>query len=264
MPAMTPKELLDHYDAGRLWLDGCNFELPHAYQQALAVREMRIARGERPVGYKVGFTNRGIWPRYNVFAPIWGTVWDTTVSYCDAEGELSLARTREPRLEPETVFCFAATPPNGASLDELLECVQWVAPGFELVQTPLPGWKFVVADTAADGGLHARLLIGRRLPLSAFPAGAQSFERSLAATSVSLCRDADQVDEGVGANVLDGPLHALAHFVAELRKCPGAPDVKPGDVVTTGTWTDAAPVARGQQWTADFDGPLGALSVRFR
>ena len=71
------------------------------------------------------------------------------------------------------------------------------------------------------------------------------------------------IDEGTGANVLDGPLHALAHFLAALRDCPGAPDLLPGDVVTTGTWTDAWPVHRGEHWRAAFDPPLVPLAVRF-
>ena len=36
----------------------------------------------------------------------------------------------------------------------------------------------------------------------------------------------------------------------------GAPDLRPGDVVTTGTWTDAWPVTPGETWTAQFDAPL--------
>ncbi len=55
-----------------------SFELAQAYQVADEIRRRRIARGERPLGYKIGFTNRGIWQRYGVFAPIWGPVWDTT------------------------------------------------------------------------------------------------------------------------------------------------------------------------------------------
>ena len=68
---------------------------------------------------------------------------------------------------------------------------------------------------------------------------------------------------GAGANVLDGPLHALHHFLQELRDCPGAADLQAGDVVTTGTWTDAWPVAPGQRWSAEFDAPLPPLHVRF-
>jgi 2-oxo-3-hexenedioate decarboxylase len=59
-------------------------------------------------------------------------------------------------------------------------------------------------------------------------------------------------------------LHALRFFLQALRDCPGAADLAPGDVVTTGTWTDAWPVAPGETWRADFDAPLPALSVRFR
>jgi 2-oxo-3-hexenedioate decarboxylase len=62
--------------------------------------------------------------------------------------------------------------------------------------------------------------------------------------------------------VLDGPLHALRHFVLELQRCPGAPTLQAGDVVTTGTWTDAWPVRSGQVWRADFDAPLHGLELR--
>jgi 2-oxo-3-hexenedioate decarboxylase len=34
--------------------------------------------------------------------------------------------------------------------------------------------------------------------------------------------------------------------------------------VTTGTWSDAVPVAPGQTWRAEFDAGLGALSLTLR
>ena len=71
------------------------------------------------------------------------------------------------------------------------------------------------------------------------------------------------VDEGDGARVLDGPLHALHHFVLEMQRCPGAPQLQPGDVVTTGTWTDAWPVHAGERWRAEFGAPLPALDIGF-
>ncbi len=159
---------------------------------------------------------------------------------------------------------MAATPPANASLDELFACIAWVAPGFEIVQSHQPGWKFVAADTVADGGLHARLLVGTRVPVARLASDAHAFEQRLAAARITLSCGDRQVDQGVGANVLDGPLHALQHFLKEMRDCPGAPELQPGDVVTTGTWTDAWPVAPGETWTAVFDAPLAALTVRFR
>lgn len=50
-----------------------------AYEIAREVHARRVERGERPVGRKIGFTNRTIWPQYGVRGPIWGHVYDSTV-----------------------------------------------------------------------------------------------------------------------------------------------------------------------------------------
>jgi 2-keto-4-pentenoate hydratase len=57
-------------------------------------------------------------------------------------------------------------------------------------------------------------------------------------------------------------LRALLNFLETLRACPGAPDLQAGDVVTTGTWTDAWPMAPGQQWHAHFSLPGFQLGLR--
>ncbi len=260
---MTPEEILSHLDSGSLWPAACGLDMHTAYERALSVRELRITRGEQPRGFKIGFTNRNIWPRYNVFAPIWGPVWNTTLSFCEGEGVVDLAGICQPRIEPEAVFGMASTPPPQSSLDQLLACIEWVAPGFEIVQSHRPGWVFTVADTVADGALHARLLVGAKVPVAQLARDAQAFDGQLAGATVSLKQGDKLIEEGVGANVLDGPLHALQHFLETLRSFPGAPDLQAGDVVTTGTWTDAWPVQAGQQWTAEFDAPLSRLRVTF-
>ena len=56
-----------------------SFNLDDAYQVTAAVRKMREARGELPVGRKIGFTNRTAWVDYNVNEPMWGYVYDRTV-----------------------------------------------------------------------------------------------------------------------------------------------------------------------------------------
>jgi 2-keto-4-pentenoate hydratase len=52
--------------------------LDDAYRVTAAVRQMREACGEVVVGRKIGFTNRTIWAEYDVYAPIWGYVYDRT------------------------------------------------------------------------------------------------------------------------------------------------------------------------------------------
>jgi len=262
---MTPRTILAHYDSGDLWPDEASRnDVDAAYRDALAVRALRIARGERPVGYKIGFTNRTIWDRYRVFGPIWGTVWDSTLIGTGADASVSLDAICQPRLEPELAFGMKATPPIDASLDELFTCVAWLAPSFEIVQSHRRDWKFTAADTVADGALHARLLIGDRQPVERFAQSGEDLDDLLAKTTLRLHRNDAFIEEGTGRNVLDGPLHALHHFMRELQSCPGAPTLGPGDVITTGTWTDAWPVEPGQVWRSTFDEPFGALTIRFR
>jgi 2-oxo-3-hexenedioate decarboxylase len=263
---MSPQQLLAHTDSGELWPEGGGAaftELPAAYSAAFAVESLRSARGERPLGYKIGFTNRTIWARYNVFAPIFGSIWDTTVTWCEGDGVLSLANLCQPRIEPEVVFGFKATPDPAAGIDELFASLAWVAPGFEIVQSHMPDWKFAPAQTVADGALHARLLIGSRLPITTVAPDAAALHQALAAARLELRCGQRPVDQGVGENVLDGPLHALMHLLTALRSTPGARPLAAGDVVTTGTWTDAWPVESGQTWTARFDSMLPALTVSF-
>ena len=263
---MTPQDLLKHSDTGEPWPvnEGAEFaDLSSAYRSALAVRALRIGRGEMPCGYKIGFTNRTIWPRYGVFVPIWGSMWQTTVDTCDGAGTVSLARLCQPRIEPEAVFGFKATPRTGASLEDLFDALDWVAPGFEIVQSHRPDWKFTAPQTVADGGLHGRLLVGRKRSIADLAPDADRLHRMLAADRVRLLKGGSLVEEGAGAHVLDSPLHALLHFLVELRSCPGATDLAAGDIVTTGTWTDAWPVQAGETWTARFDSALPSLEVRF-
>ena len=63
-----------------------DFGLEEAYRVTAAVRAAREARGERPIGRKIGFTNRTIWAEYGVYAPIWGYVYDRTVRDLPSDG----------------------------------------------------------------------------------------------------------------------------------------------------------------------------------
>ena len=228
------------------------FTLAKAYSVADETRALRIARGERPAGYKIGFTNRGIWPKYNVQAPIWAPVWNTTLALLDgAQAEVSLLGMVQPRLEPEIVFGFARTPEPGATEAELTRCLAWVAHGVEIVHTHFDDWRFAAPDTVADFGLHGRLLVGPRVDVSEFAAlGAE-----LAALQLELHEGRSRVDSGQGSAVLDGPLNALRLWVDAMASQTPQWRINAGDVVTTGTLTDAWPLRAGQRWTTRLSDP---------
>ncbi len=234
--------------------------LAQAFEVGEQLRQLRLARGERQLGWKIGFTNRSIWPRYGVFAPIWGPVYDTTTTLLDgAKATVSLAGLSQPRLEPEVAFGFAQAPRAGMSLDELRGCLQWVAHSFEIVHTHYADWKFTAPDCEADFALHGRLYIGRRRPVSDWP----TLAADLAAMRVELHRDGVCQDIGVGAAVLDGPLSALKTWIDAMPANSPFWKVQSGDVVTTGTITDAQPMAPGQTWHSLLsDARLASLTLR--
>lgn len=237
--------------------------LPDAYRIAAEVRRLREARGERVVGRKVGFTNTTIWREYAVHAPIWGYVYDTTRRDRSAlPHPLALTPFLEPRIEPEIVFGLARAPEPGMDARALIACVDWAAPGFEIVQSLFPGWRFSAADTVAAFGLHGALVVGERVPIR--PGEAEGWLAALSTFAITLYRDDEPADRGVATNVLGGgPLAALAHLVDLLAE-PDGHRLAAGETVTTGTLTRALPIAPGETWRTRFVGlPLPDLDIGF-
>jgi 2-keto-4-pentenoate hydratase len=230
------------------------------YEAAAALHRHRLARGWKPLGRKIGFTNRSIWPRYGVYQPIWGTVYDRTVDFAQHDrAVISLEGLLNPRIEPEICFRLKSAP-RGSSADALLEAIDWVAHSIEIVQSRFPDWKFKLADCTAANGLHGRLLVGTPVPARELPRLAEA----LPALSAELLKGGMVVDRGVGANVLDSPLAALGHLVEALARQPGATPLAAGEIISTGTITDAHPVRPGEHWSTRLAGlAITGLSVRF-
>lgn len=234
--------------------------LPDAYRISRAVTALRVARGERPVGRKIGFTNRTIWDEYGVHHPIDGPMYDTTVRHVTGAVSASLGLLVEPRIEPEIVLGLAAAPRPGMDEAALIACVGWVAHGFEIVQSLFPGWSFGGADCVAAFGLHGALLCGPQVMIG--PADRSSWLEALAAFEITLRKDDQVMDRGHAANVLGGPLSALRHLVDAIAADPDAPPLRAGDIVTTGTVTRAFPLLPGERWTTEVTGlPLPGMDL---
>ena len=267
-------QLIDARAHARLLLplsQGEALTLADGYDIAKRVLDASISQGEVPVGRKLGFTNRTLWTKYGVNAPInaliWAHIFASTVRYTDDNrGIQSLEGAVQPRIEPEIVFKLGTTPSPDASIDELAECIEWMAHAFEIDVCPFPDWKFEAADAIAAFGLHGTLIIGEPHVLSA--ATRRNLGEILANASVSLsCCTEDSVTlcgAGFGSDVMDSPLHALWHLHQLLNTQPQFTPLTAGEIITTGTWTDAYPVQPGQTWVTAFSGvALPGLTVSF-
>lgn len=238
------------------------FDLGEAYAIAERVRELRETRGERAIGRKIGFTNRAVQKTFGVSAPIWNYMFDTTVRDLATSGAFALAGSCAPRIEPEIVLHLANAPRIGMSEAELAGCIDWVAHGFEIVDAIFPNWSFAASDAVAGYGVHAALLMGAKRTITDNRA---QWAAQLASFTITL-RSSDGVTRtGTGANVLDSPLTALKFLVEEIARYPQSQPLQAGEIITTGTLTDAMPVAAGQTWATELAGiPLDGIRVDFQ
>jgi 2-oxo-3-hexenedioate decarboxylase len=231
------------------------------YAAARALHAHRLALGWQPVGRKIGFTNRSIWPRYGVYEPIWGHVYDRTLSFAtENKAAVSLAGLAQPRIEPEIAFKLKSAPPVTRDPVALLACIEWVAHSVEIVHCYHPDWKLQLPDSTAANGLHGRLIVGTPIAVERIA----GLAAALPFLKIALLKNGVKIDEGLASIVLGSPLLALAHVIEILSKQPESPPLGPGEIVTTGTVTDAHPVAPGEHWRTDLHGfALRNLEISF-
>jgi 2-oxo-3-hexenedioate decarboxylase len=262
------RELLDALDRGATIPSVAGrhpgFGWDEAYAVAAEIVKLRRARGERPVGRKIGFTNRNIWAEYGATAPIWAHVYDRTLIHATGgRAAVSLRGSARPRLEPEIAFQLKGPLAAGESDPaRILEAIEWLAPSFEIVDCHFADWKFQPADSAADFSLHWRLIVGEPV---AHGRDFASLAAQLRDCRIALSRNGAVVDRGTGANALGHPATALAHLADLLSRQPQFAPLAAGEIITTGTLTAALPIQPGETWSSRYEGLPGVtgLTVAF-
>jgi len=104
------------------------------------------------MSYKIA--GKILYPRKisNIYAAADLAAFTSVRDYLAELGDIfSLMHLAEPRIEPEIVFRLAAAPVAGMDERTMLESVDWVAHGFEVVQStghcqglPGPGFSFSI------------------------------------------------------------------------------------------------------------------------
>lgn len=259
------KELLAAWDGGHvvpsILARHPTFDWDDAYAVSAALIKLRRARGEQPVGRKIGFTNRNIWPQYGATSPIWHHVYDSTVSYAhDGAVNLSLAHSAQPLIEPEIAFKLRAPlPVNCDDPAEILRAIEWYAPSFEIVCCHFADWKCSPAEFAADFSLHWRLVVGT--PVTVNDKTIPALAEQLRNCHITLRRDNTVMERGLGSNALDHPALAMAFLADILARQPAFDPLAAGEIISTGTLTAALPIKAGETWQSQYKGLPGVRGI---
>ena len=239
-----------------------DIDLRTAYQIQSRIHDRRLEEGGAPVGRKLGFTNENIWGTYGVESPIWAHIYDPTVSFTEGRGGVfDLSKTLEPRIEPEIVIALKSQLKPEDSSDAIVNKIELWALGFEIVHSRLANWKFTAEDVVADMGLHTALIIGEKLPI---PAIRDHLRTSFEEIEIELLCGDQVKAQGVGANALGGAHKATRFLLEHLGSDNRRHFPAKGEIICTGTVTDAFPVEAGETWSARVCGENAAkLELRF-
>jgi 2-oxo-3-hexenedioate decarboxylase len=239
------------------------FNLEQAYIVSDELFKWRCKDGQKSIGRKIGFTNKSIWESHGLGTPIWAHMFEDTVQFAkDNIADISLSGMVLPRIEPEIVFKLKSAPiPTDMGPSDILKHIEWVAIGFEIVDSHYSNWQFSPADAVADFGVHAALVIGSPIKINEH----QILELSdqLEEFKVMLFKNKSAVADGVGKNVLGNPALALGYLQNVLNKQPVSAPLAPGEIITTGTLTPALSITSGEDWAVDVSG-IGLPSLRIK
>ena len=267
-PHTLARELASAYEQQRLVAappseQPGGLDLATAYAVEAELVRLREAAGQRTAGRKVGYANRAMWRALKLETLVWAHMYDTTVRRAVNDSlDLSIARMTAPKIEPEIVFRLQRPIEAGAAnAIDVLAAVEWIALGFEIIDSVFADWKFSPADFVASGGLHAGLIIGTPLPVTA--ANMAVLSDQLAAFTVTLSKDGVAAASGSAKNVLRSPALCLSELASALSRQPAAAPLAAGELISSGTLTESQFIAAGQTWTAAVTGlDLPALTVR--
>ena len=228
------------------------FDLDAAYAVQAEVARARRADGRAPVGWKVGYANKAVWRALKLDTLTWAHMYADTVQYAAGDAtSLPLSGLCSPKLESEVVVKLKA-PVDSTDPTVVLESVEWLALGFEIIDCVYADWKFQPADFVAAFGLHAMLIVGEPQPVAR--ADIAALTDQLAQFKLQLRRNGRLIEEGSGKNALRSPALVVAELAAAMARRPEGERLKAGDLISTGTLTTSQPIEAGQRWQAIAEG----------
>ncbi|MFE2120612.1 2-keto-4-pentenoate hydratase [Rhodococcus aetherivorans] len=227
--------------------DGLDLGTAYAAQD-IALR-MRLARGERLTGVKLGVTSKAKQRQVGVDSP--STAWLTDRMILPIGEPVTREKMIHARAEPEIAFVMGRRLEGpGVSAATALAAVEHVVGAIEIIDSRFSGYQFSMMDAVADNNSSGRYVTG--------PVGRAPEDLDLALEACLLEVDGEVVDSATGAAVHGHPAEALAFAANTLAERGLA--IEAGWVVLTGGMTDAVPVQPGARIAAHFT-TLGTVTV---
>lgn len=219
-----------------------------------AIQERNICRrvdlGARVVGHKIGLTAKAMQELFGVNKPDYGHLVDDMM--VAAGGSIHLSAYIAPYIEVEPAFILRDSLRGpGVTVEDVLQATERVVPSFELIDSRIIDWKIQLADTVADNGSSAAVVLGEHRATS-MP--------DLSDELTELWIDGEIVESGSTSAVLGHPAAGIA-WLANTLASYGA-QLEAQHVVLPGTCIRAVRVHAGQHVVGRFP-TLGEVDINF-
>jgi 2-keto-4-pentenoate hydratase len=214
------------------------------------LRARRLAAGEQPIGWKVGFGTPAGMQRLNITAPLTGFLTDKSLLASGAE--FSLQGMTKPVIEPEIAIYLGNDVPGGADRQTAAAAVAALGPAIEIADLDAP-----VDDPEpilAGNIFHRRIIVG---PRDSAYAGAR-----LAGLSSDVTRHHTKVPPPASLEVNTGELIGIVQHVADVVAACGD-TLRAGQFIIAGSIVPPILLEPGEDFVSYTLDPIGTLTVRF-
>ena len=211
----------------------------------LALRRERLAAGERPLGWKLGFGSAAAFEKLGTDRPLVGFLTDAGLL---ADGaRVPVGGWAAPVLEAEIAVHLAQDVGGGASAEEVRAAIGGLSAAIELADLDPPPAD---PETILAGNIFHRH----------FVLGPVDRQRTTAEGIVGRVeRDGEEAARTDTPEALTGELVDVLRLTADTLAAAGE-RLRAGEVVITGSVVAPLAVAAGQRVTAELH-PLGSLTV---
>lgn len=217
-------------------------DLANAYAIQRALLALRLAAGERVVGWKLGYTSEVMRRQMGIDRPNIGPLTDWMLL---GSGDAVHERLVQPRVEPEIGLRLkTALDARHAPVDRhtVAAAVEGAYACLEVVHSTWTGYRFNLEQNTADNSSAGQVVVGPRLPVTDL--------MTLDTVAVQLSDGSQTLGQGVGADADGHPLDAVARLARELAA--NGQRLEAGDLVITGGLTKACALEVGGRLSGEF------------
>lgn len=215
-------------------------EVTVAYAIQNSWTKLRLNRGEKIIGRKIGLTSKAIQTQLGVDEPDYGNLWGTNF-YEAKDGKVNIPSSNflQPRIEGEVAFLIGKPIREpGVTPKQILESTEACTMGIEIVASRIADWKIKLVDTIADNASFGGFTLG--------PWDKKLKDTDLGELAMTIHHNGQLAAEGLGSAALGHPARSTAWLANKLLEF--GVSLEPGDIVISGGITKMLPVKVGDEF----------------